>query len=91
MEVTLTYKVTHKTSKAEDSGLVQGTVTIKLFAGAPNTTDGKARADLLKMLERKQAEPVLFQYLFPKFLKVTDRGTVTPVEDLMVESPGKHI
>lgn len=88
--VTLTYKVVHATSKAEDSGLVQGNVQIDIDAGPPNTTDGKAREDLLKMLKGEPSNPVLFQYILPKFLKVTNRGTITPVEDLMVESPGKY-
>lgn len=79
----------HKTSKPEDSGVVQGTVPIELLAEPPDSIDGKARADLLKLLQGETADPVLFRYILPKFLKVTNRGTATPVEDLMVESPGK--
>lgn len=90
LTVTLNYKVAHKTSKAEDSGIVHGTVPIEISGGAPDTIDGKARSNLLKMLEGKPAQPVLFQYIFPKFLKVTNRGTATPVADLMVEIPGKN-
>lgn len=66
-------------------------VQILIEAGPPNTTDGMARAELLNMLKGEEARPVLFQYILPKFLKVTNRGTVTPVSDLMVESPGKTI
>lgn len=89
LTVILNYQVAHKTSKAEDSGIIQGTVPIELQAGPLNTTDGKARSDLLKMLNGDDAEPVLFKYLFPKFLKVTNRGTATPVVDLMLEWPSK--
>lgn len=90
LAVTLIYKITHKTSNAEDSGVVQDTVQVHIEAGSPNTTDGKARAELLKMLQGEAAEPVLIQYILPKFLKVTNRGTVSPIEELMVPRPGKH-
>lgn len=89
LTVTLKYQVVHKTSKAEDSGIVQGTKAIELQHGTKDTPDGKARREIHRMLLGEPSEPVLFRYLFPKFLKVTNRGTVTPVEDLMVENPGK--
>lgn len=91
LAVTLIYKITHKTSNAEDSGVVHDTVQVHIEAGPPNSTDSEARTNLLKMLLGEEASPVLIQYILPKFLKVTNRGTVSPVEDLMVESPGKNI
>nr|CAH7742360.1 unnamed protein product [Callosobruchus chinensis] len=52
-----------------------------------NSTETEDRTNLLKMLEGLPADPVLLQYLLPKFIKVTNRGTVEPVEELMLPQP----
>ncbi|KAG5890381.1 hypothetical protein JTB14_029746 [Gonioctena quinquepunctata] len=85
LKVRLDYKVSHKTSKPEDSGILSNFVEIRIPPSSES--NDTSRANLLKMLEAEEADPVHFLYLLPKFLKITSKGTVAPVEVLMVEKP----
>ncbi|XP_028128459.1 piezo-type mechanosensitive ion channel component isoform X5 [Diabrotica virgifera virgifera] len=86
LKVRLEYKITHKTSKAEDSGIITNAREIQLEASTP-TKINEDRENLLRMLRNETAEPVLFPYLLPKFIKVTDRGTADPISVLMLDKP----
>ncbi|CAG9835083.1 unnamed protein product [Diabrotica balteata] len=86
LKVRLEYKITHKTSKAEDSGIITHAREIQMEASTP-TKINEDRENLLKMLKNETAEPVLFPYLLPKFIKVTDRGTADPISVLMLDKP----
>lgn len=80
--------MSHRTSKPEDSGIISKEIPISI------PPDTKERINLLNMLNRKSANPVLFQYILPKFLKVTNKGTAEPIGDLMIatgEDAGKII
>ncbi|CAG9862827.1 unnamed protein product [Phyllotreta striolata] len=76
------FKITHKTSKAEDSGIIINGVDSKIY---PNTP---ARENLLKMLQHQgNVQSVELKYILPKFIKVTNRGTANPIDVLMLEKP----
>lgn len=75
--VRLEYKVSHQTSKPEDSGVIPDHVEIDVPAGTP------ARKNLLAMLQGDEAEPIELEYILPKFLKVTNRGTAKAITQLM--------
>ncbi|KAJ8961206.1 hypothetical protein NQ318_008889 [Aromia moschata] len=82
LKVRLEYKVSHKTSKPEDSGVIPDNVEITI----PPSVDGgpgDVRNNLLKMLQGQTVGPTLFEYILPKFLKVTNRGTAAPVDLFM--------
>ncbi|RZC37773.1 piezo-type mechanosensitive ion channel component 2 [Asbolus verrucosus] len=83
LSIRLEYKVSHKTSKPEDSGVIPDNVEIQI----PALINGKAnpmRQNLLKMLEGDTNQTMLLKDILPKFLKVTNRGTAKPVSQLMV-------
>lgn len=86
LKIRLEYKITHRTSKAEDSGLVIFSKEITMKPST-NTSINVDRENLLKYLEGENASPVLFTYLLPKFVKVTNRGTVEPVSVLLFDRP----
>ncbi|XP_074025276.1 piezo type mechanosensitive ion channel component isoform X1 [Leptinotarsa decemlineata] len=85
LKVRLDFKVSHKTSKPEDSGILSGFTEIKIPPSSK--TNDTSRENLLKMLAGEKSDPVHLAYLLPKFLKVTSQGTVTPVDVLMMERP----
>lgn len=74
--------MSHQTSKPEDSGVIPDNVEIKLLSGT------KARENLLVMLLGNKSDPVVLEYLMPKFLKVTNRGTAKPISQLMFSPSG---
>ncbi|CAH0558079.1 unnamed protein product [Brassicogethes aeneus] len=86
LTVRMEYKISHKTSKPEDSGVIPESVEIIIPALKDNKTN-PVRGQLLNMLDAKPATPVNFEYLMPKFLKVTNRGTAKPITQLMRERP----
>lgn len=89
LKVRLEYKITHKTSKAEDSGIIIKGVEI-IMPPSTNTSKNVDRENLLKMLTHEGVvDPVHFRYIMPKFIKVTSGGTAEPVDVLMLEKPGK--
>lgn len=84
----LEYKVSHRTSNQEDSGVIPDNVEI-IIPASTNTTRSEVRDNLLKMLEGETVtSETLFRYILPKFLKVTNRGTAAPVDLLMMAKPG---
>ncbi|XP_057662872.1 piezo-type mechanosensitive ion channel component isoform X27 [Diorhabda carinulata] len=86
LKIRLEYKITHRTSKAEDSGLVTFSKEITMEPST-NTSINEDRENLLKYLDGKEAEPVRFTYILPKFVKVTNRGTVDPISVLLLDKP----
>ncbi|CAH1098787.1 unnamed protein product [Psylliodes chrysocephalus] len=87
LKVRLEYKITHKTSKAEDSGIIIKGVEI-IMPPSTNTSKNVDRENLLKMLTHEGVvDPVHFRYIMPKFIKVTSGGTAEPVDVLMLEKP----
>ncbi|KAK9887392.1 hypothetical protein WA026_022330 [Henosepilachna vigintioctopunctata] len=84
--ISLNYKVSHKTSKSEDSGIISSSVRINLKAFGSDGQRNPARTNLSLMLEDKignATTPVLLKEILPKFLKVTNNGVVKPVGNLM--------
>ncbi|XP_008193839.1 piezo-type mechanosensitive ion channel component isoform X21 [Tribolium castaneum] len=83
LKIRLEYKVSHKTSKPEDSGVIPDNVEIQVPAainGKPNVM----RQNLLQMLKgNKSASPMILEDILPKFLKVTNRGTAKSISQLM--------
>ncbi|XP_063932118.1 piezo-type mechanosensitive ion channel component isoform X3 [Zophobas morio] len=83
LKIRLEYKVSHRTSKPEDSGVIPDNVEITI----PALVDGKPnvmRQNLLQMLQgNKNAPPMVLENILPKFLKVTNRGTAKAVSQLM--------
>jgi len=82
----LQYEISHKTNSKEEQPILRGDVELEL---KPYINDeiNPIRADILKMLNRGNADPVLLLYIMPKFIKVTNRGTLTVVEQLMDNDP----
>lgn len=84
ISVRLNYKVSHKPSKSEDSGILSNFVQINLPAINENGERNPERIHLLEMLTTdNQTNPVLLQRILPKFLKVSNNGNVKPVGNLM--------
>ncbi|XP_044750779.1 piezo-type mechanosensitive ion channel component isoform X3 [Coccinella septempunctata] len=83
--VRLNYKVSHKTSKSEDSGILTNFVQISIPPSLPDGSRNPARVHLSEMLETdgNTTIPVLLIEILPKFLKVTNNGLVKPVGSLM--------
>ncbi|CAH1175750.1 unnamed protein product [Phaedon cochleariae] len=88
LEIRLFYKVSHKTSKPEDSGIISDFVE-RVIPPSTEMENNTIRQNLLKMLEGGEADPVQFTFLLPKFLKVTNRGTAKPIDELMLAHPKK--
>lgn len=86
--VKLQYTVSHKSSSKSDAGIIKEEINIVLDA----TVDSKpnpVRQGLLDFLEGKpDVEPVELAFLWPKFLKVTNRGTAATIPQLMEPVPG---
>lgn len=86
----LQYKISHKTTSKEDPGVIPEEITITM----PAIIDSKpnpARKNLLQMLNGSTtAVPVKLDYILPKFLKVTNRGTAKPLDSLMLAKPGSR-
>lgn len=80
LTVRLDYKVSHKTSKPEDSGVIPDFIEVILEAENPE------RLKLRNMLENEDMQPVLLEYILPKFLKITNRGTAKPIAQLMPDA-----
>ncbi|XP_044268088.1 piezo-type mechanosensitive ion channel component-like isoform X7 [Tribolium madens] len=83
LKIRLEYRVSHKTSKPEDAGVIPDNVEIQVPAkinGKPN----EMRQNLLQMLKgNKTARPMILENILPKFLKVTNRGTARSISQLM--------
>lgn len=77
MTVKLDWKVSRTTNSPEQQGEALDGTEIILYANDPN------RRRLVDMLNNTEAEPIYLHSIFPKFLKVTNRGTVTPIPQLM--------
>lgn len=90
----LNYKVSHKTSKSEDSGILSNFVQISIPPTLQDGTRNPARVYLSDMLETdgNTTNPVLLMEILPKFLKVTNNGIVKPVGSLMDHiGPGEWV
>ncbi|XP_068903610.1 piezo-type mechanosensitive ion channel component isoform X7 [Tenebrio molitor] len=86
LKIRLEYKVSHKTSKPEDSGVIPDNVEISVPAMIKEQPN-EIRQNLLQMLSgNKSAPPMVLENILPKFLKVTNRGTAKPVSQLMFAS-----
>lgn len=85
----LQYKVSHKTTNKEDPGVIPEEITVVM----PAIIDEKpnpARKNLLDMLLGNPVDgPVQLKNIFPKFLKVTNRGTAKPLDSLMKPVPSE--
>ncbi|XP_049822868.1 piezo-type mechanosensitive ion channel component isoform X3 [Aethina tumida] len=86
LTVRLEYKISHRTSKPEDSGVIPESVEI-IIPPPPENETSVMREDLLKMLNGIPAPAVPLNYLLPKFVKVTNRGTAKPIGQLMGAIP----
>ncbi|XP_018574920.1 piezo-type mechanosensitive ion channel component isoform X3 [Anoplophora glabripennis] len=87
LKVRLEYKVSHRTSNPEDSGVIPDNVEI-IIPASINGIPSEVRNNLLKMLEGQEVtSETLFEYILPKFLKVTNRGTAAPVDLFMLDKP----
>lgn len=87
--VRLEYQISHKSNTKEDPGVLRGLVEVTMEAfvkGQPNP-ERKKLYDML--LTSKGASPVSLPNLLPKFLKVTNRGTVSTISTLMSPDPGE--
>lgn len=86
--VKLQYQISHLSNTKEDPGTFRNEIEITL----DGIVDGKQniqRQRLYEMLlKENNVEPIMLEYILPKFLKVTNRGTVTPVSVLMKPDPG---
>ncbi|XP_045471013.1 piezo-type mechanosensitive ion channel component isoform X4 [Harmonia axyridis] len=83
--VRMNYKVSHRTSKSEDSGILSNFVQVSIPPFLANGDRNPAREHLSEMLttEKNTSLPVLLTEILPKFLKVTNNGVVKPVGNLM--------
>ncbi|CAH1133196.1 unnamed protein product [Ceutorhynchus assimilis] len=82
IKVRLDYKISHKTSSSSDSGIISNNIEITLPPGTAEKPNPD-RANLLKMLQNKPAEPILLQYILPKFLKITNLGNSEPYKEIL--------
>ncbi|XP_075212450.1 piezo type mechanosensitive ion channel component isoform X3 [Lycorma delicatula] len=77
MIIKLDWRVLKVTQSPEQQGeAVDGAETI-LYADDPN------RQRLVEMLKNVKSDPIYLRSIFPKFLKVTNRGNVSPISQLM--------
>lgn len=89
IKVRLDYKVSHKTSSSTDSGIISNNIEITLPPSTPDKPNPD-RDNLLKMLQNKPAEPILLQFILPKFLKITNTGASEPYQGILAsEAEGK--
>lgn len=81
----LQYTISRVSTNKQESGIVSNENEYIL----KGTTDIEDRMKLFEMLKGNETvQPLLIRNIFPKFVKVTNRATVTPVTQLMNEAGG---
>ncbi|KAF5269329.1 hypothetical protein FQR65_LT02631 [Abscondita terminalis] len=82
LTITMRYTIFHKSNTKEDSGSIQESVYVPLDDLSENTN--QTRQKVLEMLVGDNKDSYAFiNHVFPKFVKITNKGTAKPVSQFM--------